>query len=410
MRFFSAPPFIRRNVLQAGGVFYDVSGFISDPRRTGIQRVMYEILRNWTGSSPLIPGFIHQESGKATLLPSIFYDLISEYFSGAHRANNHEMEEKIRKLAYSHFPVTIKPDQLNSFRGFLNVESFHDPKRITFYDHLLDRFEKRVHWVVHDALLWQHPEYFPPKSPETARDYLRILRRIPNIHFVSPDTKQEFYQRGLLTERSTYRVCLLGSDGFGRAKPALSCPSRRFTYFGTIEPRKHHRKVLDAFDDMWARGINAELCFSGKLGWDAAREGWLPNQIGTELESRGACSACFKWHRDLPDAVAREIIISSRATIYASEAEGYGLPPLESLALGVPVIASAALPSLKMLPEFGQIRLPVMSARAISNAVLQLLHEEVAAQKRTEISALHLPTWRSTAESLRAAIVPEDST
>jgi glycosyltransferase involved in cell wall biosynthesis len=164
--------------------------------------------------------------------------------------------------------------------------------------------------------------------------------------------------------------------------------------------------VLDAFDALWARGIDAELCFIGNLGWDPGVEGWLPNKIGTELERRAADDPRFTWYRELSDAVARDIITSSRATIYASDAEGYGIPPLESLALGIPVVAASALPSLRMISNFGQLRLDVVSATTIAAAVAQLLDNDFAAQKRTEICDLDLPTWAGMAASLRGAMLP----
>jgi glycosyltransferase involved in cell wall biosynthesis len=399
-------PWLWRKAPNTGGtVFYDVSHFVDGPRRTGIQRVTFEILKSWTGKPPLAPGFIEPRSGRAVLLPGSFMELTRQYFSGTDQSSG-ALAERIKALSRRRWQRALEPQELEGFAGFLNAEVFREPERIAFYDRLADRLPERVHWIVYDALVWLHPEYFPPGAADHASEYLRLLRRIPNLHFISPETKRDFCQRLLRAERASYSVCPPGSDSLGRAKPARSCSTRRFTCLGTIEPRKRHRIVLDAFDALWARGIDAELCFVGNLGWDPSAEGWLPNKIGTELERRAADDPRFTWYRELSDAAARDIITSSRATIYASDAEGYGIPPLESLALGIPVVAATALPSLKMIPDLGQLRLGVVSATTIAAAVAQLLDNDFAAQKRTEICDLDLPTWAGMAASLRDAMLP----
>jgi glycosyltransferase involved in cell wall biosynthesis len=89
----------------------------------------------------------------------------------------------------------------------------------------------------------------------------------------------------------------------------------------------------------------------------------------------------------------RHLIRGSRATIFASQAEGFGLPPLESLALGVPVIVSEGLPSIAMIEPPGQVRLAQPDAAGIRQAVLDMLDDTFARRKYEEIRGLNLPTW-----------------
>ena len=179
--------------------------------------------------------------------------------------------------------------------------------------------------------------------------------------------------------------------------PEFSPSSKRFTYVSTIEPRKRHQTVLDAFERLWSQGRDVELMFIGKAGTEAAERLDRLARLA-EVDTR------FSWYKECNDAQLRELVTSSRATIFASEAEGFGLPPLESLALGVPVIAPERLPSLSMLPRFGQVRLETVSAAAIAEAVCALLDDEFAARKFAEIKELEVPTWRGLSEFLHHAI------
>lgn len=106
-----------------------------------------------------------------------------------------------------------------------------------------------------------------------------------------------------------------------------------FIMVGSIEPRKRHAAALAAFDTLWKDGVAANLLMVGRVGWDVdafIEETRQHPQYGKSL---------FLCHHvgdhELRDAMAR-----ADATIMASKAEGFGLPIVESLAFGVPVLAS----------------------------------------------------------------------
>ena len=89
----------------------------------------------------------------------------------------------------------------------------------------------------------------------------------------------------------------------------------------------------------------------------------------------------------------REVIRDSRATLQVSLGEGFGLPALESLALGVPVIVAADIPSVAMIEPLGQCRIAAANPESIREAVLGLLDDEVHRRKCEEIRRLALPCW-----------------
>lgn len=385
-----------------GDIFYDVSEFVAGPSRTGIQRVVYEVLRSWQFDQPLAPGFIDRSTGRAALLPADFPELMREYFAGDSKRWRPADERILAAVRKAARPLDER--DLAQFSRFLNLEAFHEPARVAFYRDLARRFADRMHWLVHDLLAFLRPEFFPPRAAEELAPYLELLRALPSLHFTSDAGKGDFCAHFAERDLPTYRVSPLGADSFGRAAPAFSPRRRRFTYVGTIEPRKNHDVVLGAFEALWARGADIELAFVGRLGWNTREAGWKPFEIGDQLAALADRNPRFSWHRDLDDRKVRDLIASSRATLYVSAAEGFGLPPLESLALGVPVIASAGLPSLGAIAELGQIRLPDISVDAVTAAVAAMMDDTTAALKFREIAGLSLPTWRGFAQSLRDAM------
>ncbi|MBY7847280.1 glycosyltransferase family 4 protein [Vibrio fluvialis] len=101
---------------------------------------------------------------------------------------------------------------------------------------------------------------------------------------------------------------------------------------GTIEPRKGHTQVLDAFEQLWAEGGEQTLVIVGKKGWmvDSLVER-LENhlQLGKHLFLISNCS----------DEYLDKIYEKSKCLIAASYGEGFGLPLIEAAKHNLPIIA-----------------------------------------------------------------------
>ncbi len=112
-----------------------------------------------------------------------------------------------------------------------------------------------------------------------------------------------------------------------------------FFVLGTLEPRKNHALVLDAFERLWAAGHSARLLFVGHRGWEVeALLARIDNHplLGTQLRQAG----------NLDDAALMWLFTHATALVYMSRDEGFGLPVLEASMLGCPVIC-ADIPVLR---------------------------------------------------------------
>jgi alpha-1,2-rhamnosyltransferase len=102
---------------------------------------------------------------------------------------------------------------------------------------------------------------------------------------------------------------------------------------GTIEPRKNHEMVLNAFDQLWNKGSNEKLLIIGRIGWKCDQ---LIERI--QKHSELGKKLFFSW--DVSDAELHYAYEHSEGLIFASFAEGFGLPLVEAMASQIKVVCS----------------------------------------------------------------------
>lgn len=101
---------------------------------------------------------------------------------------------------------------------------------------------------------------------------------------------------------------------------------------GTLEPRKGHADILAAFSELWRQGAESRLVIVGRIGWQIAE---LRNAICTHPQYGGR----LLWFDDVDDLELERIYQACDGVIIASYAEGFGLPLIEALGHGKPVLA-----------------------------------------------------------------------
>ena len=121
-------------------------------------------------------------------------------------------------------------------------------------------------------------------------------------------------------------------------RDALGIGSRYVAYVGNLELRKNLDVLLQSFALVHRLDPTAQLVLIGGpgVGWDAIRARHASILEGDAVRVVGY----------LPDPEVAAIVRGARAFVYPSRYEGFGIPPLEAMACGVPVIAAkgSALP------------------------------------------------------------------
>jgi glycosyltransferase involved in cell wall biosynthesis len=131
-----------------------------------------------------------------------------------------------------------------------------------------------------------------------------------------------------------------------KARYGITDNSDYLLYLGTLQPRKNLKRLVDAFAQLQAPtaslrrpGRGLQLVIAGKKGWRYA-------DLFAQVESLGL-SQRILFPGYIPDEDKAALISGATAVVYPSLYEGFGLPVLEAMACGTPVLTS----NVSSLPE-----------------------------------------------------------
>lgn len=178
--------------------------------------------------------------------------------------------------------------------------------------------------VMHDATFWLQPEahqshkriWFKTVSKLTARRAARLIT-------VSNAAKADLVEVGIPADKLDVVYHGVDDSWF-----ELSTDPGDYLFFvGTLEPRKNLPRLLRAYRQS---GLDLELRLAGAMGWRA-----------DELESEIAKTPGVNLLGYVSDADKRVQMAGARAFVYPSLSEGFGIPVLEAMAAGIPVVTSS---------------------------------------------------------------------
>jgi glycosyltransferase involved in cell wall biosynthesis len=357
-------------------VLLDITSLAAAPVRSGIQRVEREVLRHWPDPERLIPISLDR-SGLIRQLPNAVRDILLPAADAVPRSVEQDQHALARLLAAS------PPLPRERSRHILNLELFFDAWRADAYERMCKE-GWRVQWLIYDFMPWLHPELFPQGTSVHCMQYLRALRQVPEVAFISNQTRSEYQERAMRRHGRAGPVLPLGADGLGLERQHWSPSRRDLVMIGTIEGRKNIDLVMAAFRLLWADGVDATLVLIGRVAPDdRARIRAFAAEAGPRLKLLDHAS----------DGELRDALRKARAVLYASSVEGFGLPPYEALHVGIPAIA-AGIPSMESMPPHGHIRLERVTRETLVDALRMMMDDDTAARLWRETAAIQLPSWR----------------
>ena len=321
-----------------------------------------------------------------------------------------EVPRYLAHLPHYAFPHGNKPWRLRnaaSYFGPLAMDhNFAGSHLYHSTGHLLPRLRTmRTVFTLHDVIpflfpehhLWQNKIFFEIMLPRflqqadaiiavsrnTKRDALRVLNLPPEkIHVISEGIDAQFAPVTDLQQLAAVRQ-------------RYNLPQRFVLTVGTLEPRKNHTMLLHAFGALLAAEPDVVLAIAGKRGW-------LYQDFLAALDNSGLEPHVRLLNR-VPDADLPALMSAASVFAFPSLYEGFGLPPLEAMACGTPVLCSTAASLPEVVGDGGWLLNPLTPAEW-TRAMQRLLSEPEARStliERARKQAANF-TWRKTAIATRA--------
>lgn len=224
-------------------------------------------------------------------------------------------------------------------------------------------------FFVHDLLPIDHPEYFPERWQSSFRHMISVVMTTANGIIVASKSMQNRVHKALREHGRSHIPIHIGhlppppSHRLQSGSDQNLAAHPYFVVSGTIEPRKNHQLLLKLWRQLAEERQTScpRLIVIGKRGWKSDTTIDLLKSLSNYVLEIGA----------IPDSIQHWLISNACATLFPSFAEGYGLPVVEALSLGVPTIAS---------------NIPVMREVSQGRAIL--------------LDPLDAPRWKSTVEQL----------
>jgi alpha-1,3-rhamnosyl/mannosyltransferase len=251
--------------------------------------------------------------------------------------------------------------------------------------------------TIHDLSLLLHSSTHETRA--VLRGRLRLPRMARRATFVITDSepvRREVCEHLGLAPEKVMAIPLAPQPEFAPMAPEITVAVRKrlgvedefLLYAGTIEPRKNLVTLLKAFEDVLrTTSLRPQLVIVGKLGWKE-NEG-MPNLERSVFKDR------IKITGYVSDADLCALYSSCRVVVYPSIYEGFGLPPLEAMACGAPVIASA-VPSVT---ESAAKVIAPTDVHGLARSLVELLSDEKARESLSAAGLKHAAkfSWAETA-------------
>jgi len=321
----SIPPRIRGRQL-----LVDISELIQRDGRTGIQRVVRSILKEWLINPPagwrVQPVYATMDRG---------YQYARRFSLGFLGCPDEALQDEPVEYAPGDvfFGLDLQPQVVTEQRAFYQA---------------LRRQGVRVQFAVYDLLCIRMPQHFSPELADGFSRWLGVVAENDGALCISKAVADELHQ--WISQNAPYRLrpfkidwFHLGSD-VDNSMPTRGIPAlvgtvldrlrsrSSFLMVGTLEPRKGHEQVIDAFDQLWQGGNDVNLAIVGK-------QGWMVESLVDRLRRHPELNKRLFWLEGISDGYLEKVYAACTCLIAASYGEGFGLPLIEAAQHKLPIIA-----------------------------------------------------------------------
>ena len=302
--------------------------------------------------------------------PSPFDDSISrENFPPNLRA----IQERVRRLRRRWFavglPLYIRQSRIDLFHGTNYEIPFWGacPTVVT----------------IHDLSLFLHPETHEERLVRRGRRRLPIMARRASVIITPSESVRREVSEHLHVKPSKIVAIPEAARELFRPVPheetietrrRLKIEDEFILFVGTIEPRKNLLALLEAFGEInRSTSLRPQLVIAGP-------EGWLTDKLFSQIERSGLKDR-LRFTGYLTDEELRALYSSCSVFVYPSLYEGFGLPPLEAMQCGAPVITSRISSIIETVGTEAACLVSPTDVQALTAKIVEVMNDESLRRK-----------------------------
>lgn len=374
----------------------DISELVQHDARTGIHRVVRSVLKEWLQNPP--DGF-----------------RVEPVFATINRPYCYAREFTCRFLGTSTEGVLDEPISHTPGDIFFGLDLNHHVPRVhqkflkSMYQEGVD-----VRFMVYDLLPIQFPQFWEPQHSVhlVVEEWMSVVAQLSGAVCISKAVANDVAAWLKEADINRFRKFELtwfhlGADS-NKSRPSTGLSSNAnkflvqlkerasFLMVGTLEPRKGHAQVLDAFEQLWQSSVDVNLVIVGK-------QGWLVDSLVNQFRAHSELDKRLFWLEDISDEYLEEVYAASTCLIAASYGEGFGLPLIEAAQHKLPIIA-------RDIPVFREIageHAYYFNAVQPGELAQTLRHwlTLYRAEKHPRSDAMPWLTWKESAERLMQTLL-----
>lgn len=332
------------------------------------------------------------------LEPALEIILLNPYPEDAHPWYQEFETYPLPQLKLLPFAASLGHWQLHRAARDLKLDILHDPCQIAPFLAPRGRYKRIT--TVHDAIPFIYPNTQPLLTRLVFHTLVRAARHTADaVLTVSQAAARDLEQHvGIpkdhlfVTPNGVAWPAPVAEPALSAALEKLSLVQPYFLYVGALHPRKNIERVTAAFLELHRVRPEARLAIVGPPSWGA--HATLKHVLESAKAAPNITFTGFVTDHDL-----HALYQGAHALVFPSLYEGFGLPALEAMAHGTPVITSNVSSLPEVVGDAGLLVDPTSTA-AITQAMLRLLDDQAL---RSELSSRSLErarlfSWEHTAQ------------
>ncbi|HEY0188613.1 MAG TPA: glycosyltransferase family 1 protein [Cellulomonas sp.] len=390
--------------LVVGGVVVDVNHTASSDRHTGIQRVVRETVPRWAARHELTLIAWTEGAGGMRELCDHEKRLVLRWDDSCADPDPQDR----RTTGTDDQPDELRPRLVVPWRSVVVLPDVPAVDTAGPLTAMAQFSGSSVVTIGYDAIPIVSADLRPWVEPGMFVRYLTLIKYARRVAGISVSAAAEF--RGFAQALSSQGLpgpvvseVVLAHERVGDPPTTAPRTDRRSVLcVGSQELHKNHLAVMHAAERLWREGVELDLTFVG-------REGWEMRDFEATLAALQAKGRPVRVLRGLSDHALAQAYAGARFMVFPSLHEGYGLPVAEALAVGLPVITSGFGSMREIAAEGGCLLVDPRDDDQLL-AVMRTLLTDDAELDRLRHEALARParTWDTYADELWAELVDKE--